>query len=85
MDGRAAVNTYTQHFTALCMKNGRTVSYKLTIESRTTIMVEDIQAETAKLKRGYHENFADGLHERFGGTQTITAHHHGTDIMTVRP
>jgi hypothetical protein len=79
------LNIYTQHFTAECVNNSHTVAYDLTIESRTTIMVEDIQSEVSKLKRGYHEHFADSLYARFGGKQMITAHHHGTDITTVRP
>lgn len=79
------MNIYTQHWTALCANNDRQVCYTLVIESRTTIMVEDIQAEVAKLSSGYHERFADDLFARFGGRQTISAHHHGTDITTVRP
>ncbi len=79
------MNIYTQHFTARCANNNRLVSYALTIESHVTIMVEEIQAEVAKLESGYHEKFADHLFARFGGLQTMTAHHHGTDITTVRP
>lgn len=79
------MNIYTQHFTAQCASNSRLVAYALTIESHVTIMVEDIQAEVGKLKSGYHEVFADQLFARFGGRQTMTAHHHGTDITTVRP
>lgn len=79
------MNIYTQRFTALCANNERSVEYTLTIKSRTTIMVEEIQAETAKLTRGYHENFAEHLFARFGGQQTLSAHHHGTDITTIRP
>lgn len=79
------MNIYTQYFTAECASNKRNVSYKLVIESHVTIMVEQIQSEVAKLTSGYHEEFADALFARFGGRQTLMAHHHGTDITTVRP
>lgn len=78
------MNRYTQRFRAACPKNGRAVDYVLTIESPRMIMVEDLQAATAELK-GYHEEFADSLWQTFGGRQTLTAHHHGTDIETIRP
>jgi hypothetical protein len=48
------------------------------------IMVEDIQAAVNKLE-GFHEDFADSLLRQFGGRQTLSAHHHGTDIQTIRP
>lgn len=78
------MNTYTQHFRATCPNNGRSVDYVLTIESVWTILVEEIQAAVTKLT-GYHEDFADQLFAQFGGRQTLTAHHHGTDVRTVRP
>jgi hypothetical protein len=78
------MNIYTQRFRATCPNNGRSVDYMLTVESPRMIMVEDIQAAVSELK-GYHEDFADVLWERFGGRQTLTAHHHGTDVETVRP
>jgi hypothetical protein len=78
------LNIYTQRFRATCPKNGRAVDYVLTIESPRTIMVEDIQAAVSDL-RGYHEEFADMLWQNFGGKQTLVAHHHGTDIETIRP
>lgn len=49
-----------------------------------TIMVEDIQAAVATLE-GFHEEHADKLLALFGGKQTLVAHHHGTDIETIRP
>lgn len=79
------MNIYTQYFTARCANNNRLVSYTLTIESHVTIMVEDIQAEVAKFEHGYHEQMADHLFAKFGGRQTMSAHHHGTGIVTVRP
>lgn len=78
------MNIYRQTFRATCPANGRTVDYSLTIAVGRTIMVEDIQAAVADLN-GYHEDFADKLFATFGGRQTLTAHHHGTDVETVRP
>lgn len=78
------MNIYTQHFRATCPNNGRTVDYVLTIESARTIMVEDIQAAVNAVE-GYHEDMADKLFARFGGRQRLVAHHHGTDVETVRP
>lgn len=78
------MNIYTQRFRATCPNNGCTVDYTLVIESPRMIMVEDIQAATHALE-GYQEEFADGLLAKFGGRQTLFAHHHGTDIQTIRP
>jgi len=78
------LNIYTQRFRATCPTTRRTVDYVLTIESSRMIMIEEIQTTVAKLK-GYHEELADKLFALFGGRQTLTAHHHGTDIQTVRP
>lgn len=78
------MNIYTQHFRATCPANGRAVDYVLTIESPHMIMVENIQSATRELK-GYHEDFADTLWQSFGGNQTLRAHHHGTDVETIRP
>lgn len=78
------MNIYTQRFRATCPNNGCTVDYVLTIESTRLIMVEDIQAAVAGLE-GFHEDFADKLLAKFGGRQELCAHHHGTDIRTIRP
>lgn len=79
------MNIYTQRFTAKCPNNSRVVTYTLTIESHDVIMVEDIQAHVTSLETGFHEALADQTFARFGGRQTIQAHHHGTDVTTVRP
>jgi hypothetical protein len=79
------MNIYTHRFTAKCPNNSRVVTYTLTIESHETIMVESLQAEIIRLQVGYHEQIADQLFACFGGRQTIQAHHHGTDIKTIRP
>jgi hypothetical protein len=82
-------NVYRQRFTAPCCNNGLVVIYDLELEiaGDEFIMVENIQAaciEVQKIDKPYHENIADYLFERFGGKQTIIAHHHGTDIETRR-
>lgn len=79
------MNIYTQKFVAKCPVNDREVDYVLTIESRKVIKVEDLQATVGEFKQGFHEDFADQLFKKFGGVQTMAAHHHGTDIKTVRP
>jgi hypothetical protein len=78
------INIYTQRFQAICPANGGTIDYVLSIEATRTIMVEDIQSAVGEFKTGYHEDFADRLSRKFGGTQKLVAHHHGTDIETVR-
>lgn len=78
------MNVYRQQFRATCPTNGRSVDYVLTIESPRMILVEDIQEATVELT-GYHEDFANLLWQKFGGKQTLTAHHHGTDVETIRP
>lgn len=78
------MNIYTQHFRATCPMNNCTVDYRLRIESMRTIMVEDIQVAVSSLE-GFHEDHADKLLALFGGKQTLVAHHHGTDIETIRP
>jgi hypothetical protein len=83
------MNIYRHRFTAPCCNNGIVVIYdlELAVEDAVCIMVEDIQAaciEAADLPKPYHENIADFLFARFGGSQIIKAHHHGTDIETRR-
>jgi hypothetical protein len=78
------VNVYTQRFDAPCPRNGKRINYVLKVFSRTAIQVEDLQAFVAALPGLYHEQIADRLFERFGGTQTLNAEHHGTGIQTVR-
>jgi len=79
------MNIYTQKFVAKCPVNDRPVDYVLTIETRAVIRVEDLQAAVGGFASGFHEDFADQLIAKFGGMQTLCAHHHGTDIRTIRP
>ncbi len=80
------MNIYKQRFFSICPKTKARVEYLLTIETQEVVMVEDLQEAVTDFESGdYHESIADELHEKFGGTQTLDAHHHGTDIRTIRP
>jgi hypothetical protein len=78
------LNIYRHSFRAFCPTNKLSVDYLLTIESSRMIMIEKIQAAVVNLT-GYHEEIADHLWARFGGRQNLVAHHHGTDVETIRP
>lgn len=79
------MNRYSRIFVAACPNNGESIIYSLTIETKERmIQVEHIVTATALIKQGFHEQIADELHRRFGGRQTLQAHHHGVDIETVR-
>ena len=79
------MNIYTQHFRSMCPKGGDWVEYTLTIETKEMIMVEAIQAEVEKLQGLFQEQIADNLWQVFGGRHRLSAHHHGTDVETIRP
>ena len=79
------MNTYKTQFFAHCPTNNVRITYNLTIQTDSTIMVEDIIDEVSSLNRGFHEAFADRLHCEFGGKQTLTADHHGVIVETERP
>jgi len=79
------MNTYTIKFMAKCPNNDAVIIYALSIESKVTIMVEEIMSVVDSLPRdGYHEDIADSLTQALPGRQTLTAHHHGVGIETVR-
>jgi hypothetical protein len=79
------MNTYTYSFTRHCPNNELVISYSLTIEAHHTIMVEKIVRTVKRLPyRAYHEEIADTLAVLLPGVQTLRAHHHGVDVMTVR-
>jgi len=79
------MNVYARKFAAACPNNGEQIIYSLRIETDgRMIQVEHITTATALIKEGFHEQIADQLFARFGGKQTLTAHHHGVDIETVR-
>ncbi|CAN7642646.1 hypothetical protein [Paraburkholderia terricola] len=78
------MNIYRCRFVSACPNNNSPIIYDLTIESQTMVHVEHITTACAMHKSAFHEAIADDLFERFGGHQTLTAHHHGVDIETRR-
>ncbi len=78
------MNIYQHTFSATCPKNDRRITYALTVRSGDMVMVEEIVQFCLDLRSGFHEDFADRLFRRFGGTQVLHAHHHGVDITTIR-
>lgn len=78
------MNIYRYQFTAACPSNGEQIVYSLEIHSCARVMVEHIKTACALHKRGYHEDIADDLHQRFGGLQIISANHHGVAIESRR-
>ena len=79
------MNHYKVRFNVRCPNQEHGfIGYTLTIESDKMIMVEDIKKHTKFDEAGYHENIADYLFAELGGRQTITAVHHGVEIVTTR-
>jgi hypothetical protein len=78
------VNIYRHQFFSQCPNNDKLIVYSLEIETGSVIPVEHIVTACALQKRAFHEAIADELHKRFGGLQTLKAHHHGVDIETRR-
>jgi hypothetical protein len=79
------VKIYTVEFSATCPKNKLRVNYALQIETHDAIMVEDLREYVDDIGNDYHESIADELHEKFSGTETMDAYHHGVHIRTIRP
>lgn len=77
------MNTYRYQFAADCPHNGDTIIYSLAIESKRKIFVEHIKTACALNTEGYQEDIAADLHARFGGRLTLSANHHGVDVLTV--
>jgi hypothetical protein len=78
------MNFYRHQFSAACPVNGDPIAYALSIASGGVVIAEDIVSFCQGLSVGLHEELADQLWSRFGGRQTLTAHHRGVDIETVR-
>lgn len=78
------LNRYHVTFNATCPNNGADIPYDLTIDTRLTIMVEDLVKEVQSIKSGFHEDIADRLAYRFFGRQTLKGHQHGVVLTTVR-
>lgn len=79
------MNTYKTQFFAKCPANGVRISYDLTINTGSVIKVEDLIDEVGSIGEGLHEQIADRLHSKFGGSQVLKADHHGVRIETIRP
>lgn len=79
------MNTYKTKFFANCPENGIRVEYDLTINTGSVVKVEDLIEVVQGIGAGLHEDIADRLSARFGGTQTLVADHHGVTINTTRP
>jgi hypothetical protein len=79
------LNKYTVRFAAQCPVNGVWVNYELVIHTGNVILVETLLDVVHSMRSGFHEEIADQLLAKFGGTQVLTAHHHGVDIETTRP
>lgn len=78
------MNRYKVKFHATCPVNGDAIEYSLTIESFKMIEVESIMHFLSGCKQGFHEDFADKLHQKFGGKQIMTAVHGAVCIETER-
>jgi hypothetical protein len=78
------LNAYTTEFFTNCPNNGLRIKYRLRIETREVIPVEQITAKVETLSEGFHEEVADELLRAFGGVQTLVADHHGVTIETTR-
>ena len=72
------MNRYAIKFMAKCPNNDEVIIYALGIESKVTIMVEDILIAVGALPgAGFHEDIADVLTVALPGRHTLSAHHHG--------
>lgn len=78
------MNAYTTEFFTNCPNNGLRIKYRLRIETREVIPVEQITAKVEGISEGFHEEVADELLVAFGGVQTLVADHHGVTIETTR-
>jgi hypothetical protein len=71
-------------FFAPCPTNGVRIEYRLEIETSEVIAVEQLLAAVDSIEAKFHEEIADDLHAQFGGSQFMTAQHHGVCITTRR-
>lgn len=78
------VNRYEYMFIAECPVDGDEITYRLTVETTHMIKAEDIREACAQCTLGFHETFAEDLHQSLGGRQTLVALHRGVLITTER-
>ena len=79
------MNIYTVSFSARCPMNGLGIKYTLEIHTGAVLMAEDLRAHVDAIGQGLHEDIADALLAKFGGSQRLEAEHHGVHIKTIRP
>lgn len=79
------MNYYEPEFFARCPVNQARIKYCLCIATDKVIPAEEINEYLEQIRVGLHEEIADHLYARFGGKQTLIAHHHGVPIRTERP
>lgn len=80
------MNTYTIHHRANCPNGQLADTYKITIRSEETIMVEDIHATLAAAPEMiYQEDLATLLRANLGAEVSVTGWHHGIHIKSHRP
>jgi hypothetical protein len=78
------MNAYTTEFFAACPNNSVRIKYRLRIETTEVLSVEELTEAVQATDEGYHEEIADQMLARFGGTQMMVADHHGVTIETLR-
>lgn len=78
------MNRYKINFSAICPVNEDAIEYLLVIESSRMIAAERIMEAVSMCSKGFHEEFADTLHRKFGGRQFLVATHGEVTIETER-
>lgn len=79
------MNTYELSHRAACPNGGLMDAYQITIQSPSTIMVEEIVKAMAEAPNPiFQENLADWLRNKLGAHITITGLHYGIKITCTR-
>ena len=78
------MNKYKIKFQAACPVNGDVIEYSLEISRDQMIKVESLLEVVNEFTFGFHEDFANLLHQKFGGRQLMTAFHGGVIVETER-
>lgn len=78
------MNKYKVKFQATCPVNGDAIEYSLEISRGQMIKVESLLEVVGEFTSGFHEDFADLLHKKFGGRQLMVAIHGGVVVETER-
>lgn len=79
------MNVYRFRFHAVCPIDAAPIEYDAEISTYEVLSAEDLDAWAENVKSGFHEDFADDLHLKFGGRQRMSAKHGRVRIETVRP